>query len=112
VEYYGCHKKGYYKNEYRASRKTQNQVLEIKKIVDHDSFYWSACYKDYYRTHKNGKENTEYYPEQNRQVYIIIYNEGDPDDYDIKPSYLNNQEEEGPWPENKNNYKNNYKHDV
>jgi hypothetical protein len=79
VEYYGYHKKGHYKSEYKTSRKTQNQVSEVKKIVDHDSFYWSACYKDYYRAHENGKENIEYYLKQDRQVCIVIYNEGDCD---------------------------------
>jgi hypothetical protein len=66
VEYYGCYKKGHYKNEYRASRKTQNKISEVKKIINYDSFYWSACYKDYYRTHDNGKENAGYYPGQDR----------------------------------------------
>jgi hypothetical protein len=63
VEYYGYYKKDHYKNEYRAPGKTQNQVLEVKKPIDYDSLYWSACYKDYYRAHKNRKENIEYYPE-------------------------------------------------
>jgi hypothetical protein len=62
VEYYGCHKKGHYKNEYRVSRKTQNKVSEVKKAVDHNSLHWSACYKDYYRAHDNGKKNAGYYP--------------------------------------------------
>ena len=63
MEYYGYHKKGYYKNEYRISGKTQNQISEVKKPVDHGSFYWSACYKDYCQFHENGKENAGYYPE-------------------------------------------------
>ena len=39
---------------------------------------------------------------------MITYNEGDPDDYNTKPSHPSDQEEEEPWPEN--NY--NYKYDV
>jgi hypothetical protein len=60
----------------------------VKKVVDYDNFYWSACYKDYYRAHDNKKENAGYYPEQDKQIYIITHNEGDPDDYDIKLEYL------------------------
>jgi hypothetical protein len=92
VEYYGCHKKDHYKSEYRASGKIQNQVSEIKKPVDHDSLHWSACYKDYYQFYENREENAGYYPEQDRQVCIITYNEGDPDDYDIESEYSNDQE--------------------
>jgi hypothetical protein len=54
VEYYGCYKKGHYKSKYRVSEKIQNQVSKIKKTVDYDNFYWSACYKNYYRAYKNG----------------------------------------------------------
>jgi hypothetical protein len=88
MECYGCHKKNHYKNKYRASGKTQKIVLKIKKTVDHDSLYWSACYKDYCRAHDNGKENAGYYPEQDRQVYMVTYNEEDPDNYDTEPEYL------------------------
>jgi hypothetical protein len=63
MEYYGYHKKGHYKNEYKISGRTQNQVLEIKKPVDYGSLYWSACYKDHCRFHENRKENAGYYPE-------------------------------------------------
>jgi hypothetical protein len=66
VEYYDYHKKGHYKNEYRISGKTQNKVSEMKKTVDHNNLYWSACYKDYCRAHDNGKENAGYYPGQGR----------------------------------------------
>jgi hypothetical protein len=62
VEYYGCYKKGHYKNKYRVYKKTQNKVSEVKKAVDYNSLYWSVCYKDYYRAHDNGKENAGYYP--------------------------------------------------
>jgi hypothetical protein len=92
VECYGCHKKGHYKNKYRVSGKTQKTVLEVKKAVDHNSLYWFACYKDYYRAHDNGKKNAGYYPGQDRQIYIITYNEGDPDDYDIEPEHPSDQE--------------------
>jgi hypothetical protein len=34
----------------------------MKKTVDYNNLYWSACYKDYYRAHDNGKENAGYYP--------------------------------------------------
>ena len=66
----------------------------MKKTVDYNSLHWSACYKDYYRAHDNGKENTGYYPEQDRQVYIITHNEGDPDNYDTEPEYPNDQEQD------------------
>ena len=36
---------------------------------------------------------------------MITYNEGDPDDYNTKPSHPSDQEEEEPWPENNYNYK-------
>jgi hypothetical protein len=39
VEYYGCHKKGHYKSEYRTTGKRQNKVSEVKKAVDHNSLY-------------------------------------------------------------------------
>jgi hypothetical protein len=94
VEYYGCHKKGHYKNKYRISGKTQKTVSEIKKTVDYDSLHWSACYKDYYRAHDNGKENAGYYPGQDRQVCIITYNKEDPNNYDTEPEYPSDQEQD------------------
>jgi hypothetical protein len=66
VKYYGYHKKGHYKSKYRSTSKEQNKIAEVKKTVDHDNFYWSIYYKDYCRAHENGKENTGYYPEQDR----------------------------------------------
>jgi hypothetical protein len=89
VEYYGCYKKGHYKNEYRVSGKTQNKISEVKKAVDYNSLHWSACYKDYYRAHDNRKENAGYYPGQGRQVCMVTYNKGDPDDYDTEPDHPN-----------------------
>jgi hypothetical protein len=94
VEYYGCHKKGHYKNEYRASGKTQNKVSEVKKTVDHNNLHWSACYKDYCRAHDNGKENAGYYPGQGRQVCMVTYNEGDPDDYNTEPEHQSDQKQD------------------
>ena len=69
-------------------------MLEVKKAVDYNNLYWSACYKDYYRAHDNGKENIGYYPEQDKQVCMVTHNEGDPDDYDTEPKYLNDQEQD------------------
>jgi hypothetical protein len=71
----------------------------VKKAVDHDSLYWSACYKDYYRAHDNRKENAGYYPRQGRQAFIITHNEEDPDDYDTEPEYLNDQEQDAQLPQ-------------
>jgi hypothetical protein len=99
VECYGCYKKGHYKNECRASEKTQNKVLEVKKAVDHDSLHWSACYKDYCRAHDNEKENAGYYPGQDRQVCMVTHNEGDPDDYDTEPEHPNDQEQDAQLPQ-------------
>jgi hypothetical protein len=90
VEYYGCHKKGHYKNEYRASGKTQNKVSEVKKTVDHNGLHWSACYKDYCRAHDNGKKNAG----QGRQVCMVTHNEGDPDDYNTEPEHLSDQKQD------------------
>jgi hypothetical protein len=92
VECYGYHKKGHYKNKYRISGKTQNKVAEVKKTVDHDSLHWSAYYRDYYRAHDNGKENTEYYPGQDRQVCMVTHNEENPDNYDTEPEHPSDQE--------------------
>ena len=36
---------------------------------------------------------------------MVIYNEGDLDDYDTEPSYSSDQKKEGPQPENNYNYK-------
>jgi hypothetical protein len=94
VECYGYYKKGHYKNECRASGKTQKTVSEVRKAVDHNNLYWSVCYKDYYRAHDNGKENAGYYPERGRQVYIVIYNKGDPEDYDMEPEHPSDQEQD------------------
>jgi hypothetical protein len=74
-------------------------VSEIKKAVDHGSLYWSACYKDYCQFHENRKENAGYYPGQGRQVCIITYNEGDPDNYDIEPEYPSDQEQDAQLPQ-------------
>jgi hypothetical protein len=52
----------------------------MKKAVDHDSLHWSACYKGYYRTHDNEKENAGYYPGQDRQICMITHNEEHPSD--------------------------------
>jgi hypothetical protein len=68
-------------------------VVEIKKTVDHGSLHWSAYYKNYYQFYENGKENAGYYPEQDRQVCIIIYNKEYLDDYDTKPDHPNDQEQ-------------------
>jgi hypothetical protein len=73
-------------------------MSEIKKAVDYNNFYWSACYKDYYRAHDNRKENAGYYPEQNRQAYIVTHNKRDPDDYNIKPDYPSDQEQDAQLP--------------
>ena len=43
---------------------------------------------------------------------MVIYNKGDPDDYNTEPSHPSDQEEEGPWPENKDNYEHNYEHNA
>jgi hypothetical protein len=94
VECYGCYKKGHYKNKYRVSGKTQKIVSEVKKAVDHNNLHWSACYRDYCRAHDNRKENAGYYPGQDRQVCMVTHNEGDPDDYDTKLEYPNDQEQD------------------
>ena len=99
VECYGCHKKGYYKNEYKASGKTQNKVSEMKKAVDHNNLYWSACYKDYCRAHDNRKENAGYYPGQGRQVCMVTHNEEDPDNYDTEPEHPSDQEQDAQLPQ-------------
>jgi hypothetical protein len=69
-------------------------MSEIKKTVDYNNLYWSACYKDYCRAHDNGKENAGYYSGQDRQIYIIIHNEEDPDNYNIKPEYPSDQKQD------------------
>jgi hypothetical protein len=43
---------------------------------------------------------------------MVTYNKEDLDDYDTELNHPSDQEEEGPWPENKNNYKNNYRYDA
>jgi hypothetical protein len=42
---------------------------------------------------------------------MVIHNKGDPDDYNTEPNHFSD-EEDRPWPENKNNYEYNYKYDA